>query len=59
MDDKELVRMRDVFREAADIIDELLELGEKENKGEDVNKELESVTGRFMYKMVEMNELSK
>lgn len=59
MDDKELIRMRDVFREAADIIDELLVLGEKEKKGEDVKRELESVTGRFMYKMIEMNELSK
>lgn len=59
MDDNELIKMRDVFRESANIIDELLALEEKEKKGEDVKAELESVTGRFMYKMIEMNELSK
>ncbi|QEK13716.1 hypothetical protein FQB35_15420 (plasmid) [Crassaminicella thermophila] len=56
-DVKELIKMRNTFREAADIIDELLDLKEKENNGQDVKKELESVIGRFAIKMLELNSL--
>lgn len=59
MHNEDLIKMRDLFRESADIIDELLTLEEREKNGEDVKKELESIGGRFMYKMIEMNELSK
>lgn len=52
--DKDLVKMRDLFKECADIIDEILELGVREASGEDVKKESESVMGRFMYKMIEL-----
>lgn len=58
MDDKDLIVMRDMFRESADIIDELLELDKREKNGEDVAKELESVLGRFMLKMMKISELS-
>lgn len=58
MDDKDLIVMRDMFRESADIIDELLELDKREKNGEDVAKELESVLGRFMIKMIKISELS-
>lgn len=55
--DKDLIKMRDLFRETADIIDELLELGAREANGEDVKKESEIVLGRFMYKTVELQSL--
>lgn len=49
--------MRDTFREAADIIDEILELSKREEKGEDVKKEYEGVMGRFVIKMMELQSL--
>jgi hypothetical protein len=55
--DNELVKVRDLFRETADIIDEMLELESKEAAGEDVKKDMESVTGRFMYKMMEISNI--
>lgn len=58
MDNKEdLIKLRDVFRESADIIDEMLVLEERENNGEDVQKELESVIGRLTFKMIELSTL--
>lgn len=57
--DKDLIKMRDVFRETADTIDELLELEVREVNGEDVKKEVESVSGRFMFKMMELQNLSR
>ncbi|SHH06077.1 hypothetical protein [Tepidibacter thalassicus] len=56
-DVKELIKMRNTFKEAVDIIDELLNLKEKENNGEDIKKELENVIGRFVIKMLELNSL--
>lgn len=55
--DIKLTRMRDLFRETADIIDEMIELEAKEASGQDVKKEMESTAGRFMVKMIEMNSL--
>jgi hypothetical protein len=52
----ELEKMRDVFRESADIIDELLELQAKEETPE-VKQKYESVLGRFMIKMLELQSL--
>lgn len=57
MDNKDLIKMRDAFRESADIIDEMLALEEREKNGEDVKNELESVVGRFVMKMLEINSL--
>lgn len=55
--DEDLIKIRDCFREAADIIDEMLMLSSKEAGGEDVKKELESITGRFMFKMMELQSM--
>lgn len=55
--DENLIKMRDGFRETADIIDELIALSDRESKGEDVTRELESVVGRFMIKLMQLNEL--
>lgn len=57
-DDKNLIKIRDTFRESADIIDELLTLDKREKNGENVEKELESAAGRLMFKMIEINELN-
>lgn len=55
--DANLLQIRDAFREAADIIDEICELETREENGEDVKKESESAMGRFMLKMLELNSL--
>lgn len=52
-----LVKMRDVFREIADTIDEILILDEREDNGEDVQKESEAALCRFMLKMIELQSL--
>lgn len=57
MDNKDLIEMRDAFRESADIVDEILALEERENNGEDVKKELHGAIGRFTIKMLELNSL--
>ena len=54
---EDLIKMRDIFKECADIIDEILALGVREAAGEDVKKESESVLGRFAYKMIEMESM--
>lgn len=53
-----IVKMRDILREAADIIDEVLELEKRDEEGQDVEKELESVMGRFFMKLLEIQKLS-
>lgn len=57
MKDKDLTKIRDLFRETADIIDEMIVLDAKEASGQDVKKEAESTMGRFMYNMVEISSL--
>jgi hypothetical protein len=52
----ELIKMRDVFRETADIIDEIIILQDKEETPE-VKKEHEAILGRFMLKMIELQSL--
>lgn len=53
----EMIKMRDVMREAADIIDEFILLEAKEDAGEDITKESESILGRFMLKMMDLQSL--
>lgn len=53
-----MVKIRDVLRETADIIDEVLELEKKDEEGQDVEKELESVMGRCLMKFLELQKLS-
>lgn len=55
--DSKLLQIRDTFREAADIIDDIAELETREEKGEDVKRESEGAMGRFMMKMIELNSL--
>lgn len=52
-----MLKFRDCLRETADIIDEIIELEERANNGEEVEKELESVMGRYFLKLVELNSL--
>ncbi|WFR57477.1 hypothetical protein QA584_28385 [Anaerocolumna sp. AGMB13025] len=52
----ELKKLRDTFREAADILDELIKLkGNKETA--EIKKEMESLSGRFLIKMLEIESL--
>lgn len=53
-----IVKIRDILRETADIIDEVLELEKRDEEGQDVEKELESVMGRFFMKLLEIQKLS-
>lgn len=57
MENEKLIEMRDILRETADIIDEMLILGEREDKGEDVQKESVTVLGRFIMKMIKLSQL--
>ena len=57
-DIKAMMEMRDLFRDSADVIDELIELVERQELGEDVVKEVEAVTGRFILKMMKLQSLS-
>jgi len=54
-----LVKLRDLLRDVANIIDEILLLDEREDNGEDVGKELEAAMGRFIWKMVKLQILTE
>ena len=54
---EDMIKMRDTFREVADILDEFIALKSKEDSGDDIEKETESVLGRFMLKMMELESL--
>ena len=54
---QDMIKMRDTFREAADILDEFIQLKAREDLGEDIEKECGSILGRFMLKMVKLQEL--
>ena len=56
---KDLIRLRDTFRELANILDEAIELEKREESGEDVAKETESVMGIFLIKCIELEILNK
>ncbi|MBS6503489.1 MAG: hypothetical protein KH415_18050 [Clostridium sp.] len=56
---KDLIRLRDTFRELANILDEAIELEKREESGEDVAKETESIMGRFLIKCIELEILNK
>lgn len=56
---EDMIKMRDTFRQTADIIDEFVALKPREDAGEDVTKETESILGRFMLKMAELEALQK
>lgn len=56
--DENMIKLRDAFREMADMIDEMIELAKKQEEGQDVKKEIESVTGRYLLKAIELQGLS-
>ena len=57
MDDLEqLKEMRDSFREIADIIDGILKLQDSADKGIDVEKDVESLVGRFTIKLMKLRD---
>ena len=59
MDDNN--KLKDVgngLREIADIIDEIIMIDDKQDKGEEDIKKLEAATGRLMFKMLELQVLS-
>lgn len=48
-------KMSKLFRDTADILDELIELDEKEKTGEDNSEQQEILLGKFMVKLVQLN----
>ena len=55
-DMKSLIGLRDKFRETADIIDELIELGKRADNGEtDLKPQIEAKLGQFAFKMIELS----
>ena len=54
-----MMEMRDIFRQTADIIDEFEALKAREDAGEDITAESESILGRFMFKMAQLEALRK
>lgn len=56
---KNLIELRNAFIELTDILDEAIELEKREEAGEDVTKESESVMGRFLIKCIELDRLNK
>jgi hypothetical protein len=58
MDSKEdLIKMRDLFSDSAKILDELINLADRENNGEDVSDEYETAMGKFVVKMMKLQSL--
>lgn len=48
---------RDILQEIVGICDEMIELEKKEEEGHDISKELESLTGRYLIKHIELEAL--
>ncbi len=53
---KNLKTMKEILEESASILGELIELDDKEET-EEVSKEIESLAGRFVIKMMELQAL--
>lgn len=56
---EQLIKMKDLLRNMADIIDELLILEERENKGEDVLSEGQMPLCKFLFTLIELLSLNK
>lgn len=56
---KDLVKVSDLLRSAANIIGKFLELEMKEAQGKNVEKELKSIMGKFMFKILELQALGE
>lgn len=54
----ELIQLRDIFKSIVTTLDQMIELGEKENKGENIDKEKqESLLGKLMFQMVKLENM--
>lgn len=54
----ELIQLRDTFKNVVITLDEMIELCEKENKGETIDKEKqESLLGKLMFQMVKLESI--
>ena len=56
---EDMIKMRDTFRGIADTIDEFIALKPKEDAGQDITKESESILGRLMFKTAELEALQE
>ena len=55
-DMESLIGLRDKFRETADIIDELIELGTRADNDEpELKPQIEAKLGQFAFKMIEIS----
>ena len=54
---EDMIMMRDTLREASDILDQFINLKEKEEEGTDITNDCELILGRFMIKMMELQSL--
>lgn len=55
-DKEDLIKLRNAFRETADIIDDIVDLSSRADNGETgLEKEIESKMGLFLYKMIEIS----
>lgn len=55
----EMIKMRDTMRETVDILDEFISLKANEDTRADVTKECESILGRFVLKLMELQSLQQ
>lgn len=57
MEKEQLIKIRDTFLEIAEVADEILNLMDREEKGEVVTKESEAALGRFMFKFIQLQQM--
>ncbi|MGU8816450.1 hypothetical protein ACV3SO_01405 [Clostridium perfringens] len=57
MEKERLIKQRDIFLELAELCEEGINLIGREENGEDVIKEGEAVVGRYIMKIIEMQEI--
>lgn len=55
----DLKKMRDVFAEVVEILDNLIALNKREEFGEDITEELAIEAGRLMVQLMKINALQK
>lgn len=57
---EDLKELRDTFIECANVVDELIKVGERESNGEKISEEeQESIQGRLIMKFLKMQQLSE
>ncbi len=56
---EDIIKIRDALRDAANILDEFIDLNVRADNGEEITNECASVLGRFMLKMLELQALQE